>query len=216
MLSIQNLKLFSNSSENMNLSIEKGSCVHVSGEPGSGKTKLFKILTGTLRPIQGDVLYNDTSIYNSDFIELGRTRKMIGAIFENPIILSNLTLKDNIDFVLKARGVTWDNDIKAMIRGFNLDKSLMKRRMELCRDEIVRFNLLKIISTKPSFIFFDELCLSTYEESNNLFLDWLKTEREKVSTLFFGHVPNKLQFLINQEFNIGSDLFNIDRRKYAG
>ena len=216
MLNIQNLKLFSNSSENINLSIEKGSCVHVSGESGSGKTKLFKILTGTLRPIEGDVLYNDISIYNSDFIELGRTRKMIGAIFENPIILSNLTLKDNIDFVLKARNVSWDDEIRGMISGFNLDKALSKRRIELCRDEVVRFNLFKIISTKPNFLFFDELCLSTYEESNNLFLDWLKSEREKASILFFGHVPKKLQFLVNQEFNIGSDLFVMNGSKYAG
>ena len=216
MLNIQNLKLFSNSSENINLSIEKGSCVYVSGESGSGKTKLFKILTGTLRPIEGDVLYNDISIYNSDFIELGRTRKMIGAIFENPIILSNLTLKDNIDFVLKARNVSWDDEIRGMISGFNLDKALSKRRIELCRDEVVRFNLFKIISTKPNFLFFDELCLSTYEESNNLFLDWLKSEREKASILFFGHVPKKLQFLVNQEFNIGSDLFVMNGSKYAG
>ena len=50
------------------------------GEPGSGKTKLFKVLTGLLRPIFGDVFYQKINLYNSDFIDSGRLRKMIGAI----------------------------------------------------------------------------------------------------------------------------------------
>ena len=39
------------------------------------KTKLFKVLTGLLRPISGDVFYQETSLYNSDFIDLGRLEK---------------------------------------------------------------------------------------------------------------------------------------------
>ena len=111
MLRVKNLQLFNNPNNLINFEIDLGEGLCIEGEPGSGKTKLFKILTGLLRPISGEVYYQGTSLYNSDFIDLGRLRKMIGAIFEKPTIMSNLTLEQNIDFILKSRLATWDNSI---------------------------------------------------------------------------------------------------------
>lgn len=49
----------------LNLAVQAGQCVHITGANGSGKTSLLKILCGLARPTTGEVLWNGENIYQS-------------------------------------------------------------------------------------------------------------------------------------------------------
>lgn len=200
MLSVKDLKLFYDTRDLINFDISLGEGICIDGDPGSGKTKLFKVLTGLLRPISGDVFYQETSLYNSDFIDLGRLRKMVGAIFEKPTIMSNLTLEQNIDFILKSRQSPWDENIFNLIDKFNLRKDLSERKLRLSKDTIIRFNLLKIMISNPSIIFFDDFSFSKLKSANECFFNWVDLNRNSVSIVVFGRVFPELNDYVKQTY----------------
>ena len=48
--------------ENINLKVNKGDFVGITGESGSGKTTLVDLILGILKPMSGEILYNDNKI----------------------------------------------------------------------------------------------------------------------------------------------------------
>jgi len=216
MLRVKDLKLFHDTNDLINLELRLGEGLIIDGAPGSGKTKLFKVLTGLLRPISGDIYYQETSLYNSDFIDLGRLRKMIGAIFERPTIMSNLTLEQNIDFILKSRQEVWDNKIYNLIDKFELRKDLSERKLRLSKDAILRFNLLKIILSNPSIIFLDDFTSSKIKSANKCFYEWVDSNRDNISIVVFGRVASELNDFINKTYLLNHNSFRKMEFKNAG
>ncbi|MBB6250082.1 peptidase domain-containing ABC transporter [Nitrospirillum iridis] len=79
---------------NIDLTIEAGECVAITGVTGVGKTTLIKVMLGLLPPTEGDVLIDGMPIHRfgiSDF------RAQIGAVMQEDRLLSGSIL-DNITF----------------------------------------------------------------------------------------------------------------------
>ncbi|WP_220770095.1 peptidase domain-containing ABC transporter [Shewanella sp. MBTL60-007] len=80
--------------ENVNLTIEFGDNIAITGVSGSGKTTLLKIILGLLEPTTGRVLFDCVDIRK---IGLVKYRKLVGSVMQNDTLLSG-TLADNISF----------------------------------------------------------------------------------------------------------------------
>ena len=63
----------------INLNLDKGDIIGISGKSGSGKTTLISIIMGLLKPSSGEIIYNGRNIDNflSDY------RKNIGYVSQN-------------------------------------------------------------------------------------------------------------------------------------
>lgn len=68
--------------QDLNLEIKKGKKVAFVGQNGSGKSTLFLLLNGTLKPVQGDVLFHGVP-FKYDSKSLRDIRKSIGIVFQN-------------------------------------------------------------------------------------------------------------------------------------
>lgn len=66
--------------ENINLVIDER-CTAIVGQNGAGKTTFVKLLKGLLKPKEGDILLNDTSI---KAMTVAKLAKHIGLVFQNP------------------------------------------------------------------------------------------------------------------------------------
>lgn len=80
--------------ENINLKIKSGDSISVTGNNGVGKSTLISILSGFLKPDEGEVLLDDTQIQHYDFEYLRAQIGIIpqqGVLFEGTI-LENMTL----------------------------------------------------------------------------------------------------------------------------
>jgi ATP-binding cassette subfamily B protein RaxB len=78
----------------MNLFIQAGEHVAITGASGCGKTTLLKILLGLLSPTQGIVLYGGVPVTQ---LGMSNVRRKIGAVMQEDVLLTG-SIADNIAF----------------------------------------------------------------------------------------------------------------------
>jgi ATP-binding cassette subfamily B protein RaxB len=78
----------------VNLKIEAGENVAITGSSGCGKTTLLKVMLGLLQPSEGDVLYGGVPVR-----QLGMTnvRRKVGTVMQEDVLLTG-SIADNIAF----------------------------------------------------------------------------------------------------------------------
>lgn len=102
MIEIKNLnKRFSDKIifDNLNLIINDGEMIAVSGASGSGKTTLLNILGKLDEEYTGDIIIDSKNLKNISKTEYLRNK--IGYLFQNYALADNLTVNKNLDFALK-------------------------------------------------------------------------------------------------------------------
>ncbi|MEM7552664.1 MAG: cell division ATP-binding protein FtsE [Cyanobacteria bacterium P01_A01_bin.84] len=91
---------------NVNLEIQAGELLFITGPSGSGKSTFLKLLYGDEFPTQGEVIVdgNDVASLRGDC--LSRLRRRIGIVFQDYKLIHQRTVAENISFVLQAQGYT--------------------------------------------------------------------------------------------------------------
>lgn len=89
--------------KDINLSIFREEIVALLGPSGCGKSTLLRILAGLIRPTTGQVLYHD--------MPLKGVNPGISIVFQNFALYPWMTVLENVETVLKAKGVP-RNDVK--------------------------------------------------------------------------------------------------------
>lgn len=85
----------------INLDIKSGEFVIIFGPSGCGKSTLLHTLLGLEPPTAGEVIVDDKNFYSLD--EDGRAmyrRFNYGIVYQQPLWISSLTVRENISFVL--------------------------------------------------------------------------------------------------------------------
>ena len=77
----------------LNLSIKKGEVIAITGKTGSGKSTIFLMLLGLLKPTKGVILYKGQNIFN----HIRSWRKLIGYVSQKVYLLDR-SIKENIQF----------------------------------------------------------------------------------------------------------------------
>ncbi|MDU8942104.1 ABC transporter ATP-binding protein [Ovoidimarina sediminis] len=89
---------------------EDGGAYALLGPSGCGKSTLLNIISGLLVPSEGRVLFGDT-----DVTDLPPDQRNIAQVFQFPVIYDTMTVRQNLAFPLKNRGVAQDR-IEARVR----------------------------------------------------------------------------------------------------
>lgn len=71
------------------------------GPNGAGKTTFFNLISGELKPTEGDVFFKGESL--STFSSVERTRKGIGRSFQITNVFPNLTVLENVRLAVQSR-----------------------------------------------------------------------------------------------------------------
>ncbi len=142
----------------IDLSVEAGQFLVISGSSGSGKTTLLTLLSGLDQPTSGKVLINDQDISAATEEELAPLRnKTIGFVFQSFHLVPSMTAMENIMFPAELLG-----DIRARERaGHLLQQVGMAERgdnlpSQLSGGEKQRIGLCRAIINRPKLIFADE------------------------------------------------------------
>jgi phospholipid/cholesterol/gamma-HCH transport system ATP-binding protein len=86
---------------NINLEIPPDGVFALIGPGASGKSVLFKVMTGLLRPDEGEVYIDGDCLTGLGDIELGPIRQKIGMLFQNYALFDHMSVYENIAFPLR-------------------------------------------------------------------------------------------------------------------
>ena len=144
----------------VNLELHKGEFVYLIGKVGSGKTSLLKTLYGELDVIDGDaeVLgYNMRSIKRKHIPQL---RRKLGIVFQDFQLLTDRTVYNNLEFVLRATGWKNKQEIKERIEEVldlvGMSNKGYKIPNELSGGEQQRVAIARALAKRPKLLLCDE------------------------------------------------------------
>ncbi|MER7664314.1 MULTISPECIES: FHA domain-containing protein [unclassified Streptomyces] len=138
--------------------VPEKSLIGVIGPSGSGKSTLLKALTGYRPANQGDVLYDNRSLYKQ-FAEL---RQRIGLVPQDDILHKELTVRKALRYAAKLR---FPGDTANAEREARIDEVLRELKLDIHKDKKItslsggqrkRVSVALELLTKPSLIFLDE------------------------------------------------------------
>lgn len=86
--------------DRIDLDLEPGSFVGLIGHNGAGKSTTLKMITGMLRPTEGEVVVGGVDV----FAEPLEARKRFGAVPENPALYEYMTAREFLRFIAEVRG----------------------------------------------------------------------------------------------------------------
>ena len=89
---------------NIDLKIEKGDFVFLTGPSGAGKTTLFKMISAFDHPTSGEVQVAGYNLTRINGTEVPFFRRRIGVIFQDFKLLKNRTVFENVALPLQIRG----------------------------------------------------------------------------------------------------------------
>ncbi|MET7757936.1 FHA domain-containing protein [Streptomyces sp. NPDC005389] len=144
--------------KDVSFGVPEKSLIGVIGPSGSGKSTLLKALTGYRPANEGDVLYDNRSLYKQ-FAEL---RQRIGLVPQDDILHKELTVQKALRYAAKLRfpGDTATAEREARIgevlRELKLDIHKEKKVTSLSGGQRKRVSVALELLTKPSLIFLDE------------------------------------------------------------
>jgi cell division transport system ATP-binding protein len=102
-------KIYANGSkalDRVNLTVNQGDFLFITGPSGSGKSTLLKLLYGFERPTAGDLFVDEEPIARLRGNRLAMMRRRIGVVFQDYKLIPRRTVAENVAFVLWAQGFT--------------------------------------------------------------------------------------------------------------
>ncbi|MHC1771520.1 MAG: ABC transporter ATP-binding protein [Flexilinea sp.] len=184
--------------DKVNLELNAGEILALLGENGAGKSTLMKQLYGLYKPDSGQILINGKEqVFNSptDAINAG-----IGMIHQHFMLVSNLTVRENISLGLKSsRGPFLDLDVveKRMMEICDMYKLKLNPRAyiwQLAVGEQQRVEIVKALYRGADLLILDEpTAVLTPQEVDEFFQILNKMAGEGHALVFISH---KLQEVI--------------------
>lgn len=137
--------------ETVNLNIGRGKIYGIIGRNGSGKTVLFKLITGYMKPTGGRVVVKGKEIgKDTDFAE------DIGIILENPGFLKGYTGFQNLAYLAGIRNVIGKKEIRESMEKVGLDPDSSKRVGKYSLGMKQRLGIAQAIMEDPEILILDE------------------------------------------------------------
>ncbi|MGL4947914.1 MAG: ATP-binding cassette domain-containing protein [Mycoplasma sp.] len=140
--------------KNFNLTIDKGEFITLLGPSGCGKTTVLRTLAGFEYPTQGKILYNGIDIKNTSI-----NSRPTATVFQDYALFPNMTVKQNIEYGLKAMKVPYEE----------VSDTLIKQAEKEYQDNLKKgASKIKDIEKKRSAILKDiNKCEAEYEKKKN-------------------------------------------------
>ena len=145
---------------NVNLKISPGEFVFLIGQTGSGKSSLLKVIYGEIHIANGQGQVAGFDLKKITDKDIPFLRRKLGIVFQDFQLLTDRTVEQNLEFVLKATGWKDKNLISTRIldvlEKVGLRSKTKKMPHELSGGEQQRVVIARAMLNDPELILADE------------------------------------------------------------
>ena len=160
--------------KDISMELQSGAVYGFKGINGSGKTRLMRLISGLIRPSQGEISMNgkilgkDISFPNS-----------IGVFLENPAFLDAYSGFNNLKLLASIKSVASDEDIRNTLLRVGLDPNSDKKYKKYSLGMKQRLGIAAAIMEKPEIVILDEPTNSLDEDGVDLVKHIVRNEKER-------------------------------------
>ncbi|WP_026820635.1 ABC transporter ATP-binding protein [Arthrobacter castelli] len=187
--------------ENVSMSFKPGQIYGIVGHNGSGKSVLFKLICGFLKPDAGQI-YIDPQ-----FMSGNRTfPENFGVIIDRPGYLPNRTGLENLRELARIRGVIGDREIIESMERVGLAPGTRQKMRNYSLGMKQKLALAQAIMEQPQALLLDEpfnaLDVDSVERVRALLLEYRRQGR---TVIFTSHNHTDMDLLADQTYRIRAE-----------
>jgi len=167
--------------DNVNLEIQEGEFIAITGASGSGKSTLLHILGGVDKPTNGKILLEGQDIYAMNDEEQSKLRRnKIALIYQFYNLIPTLNVKENITLpTMLDNGKIDENYLNELINLLGLTNRITHLPNELSGGQQQRVSIGRALLNKPRIILADEPTGNLDSKNSKEIMELLKTANEK-------------------------------------
>ncbi|MDO5440022.1 MAG: cell division ATP-binding protein FtsE [Erysipelotrichaceae bacterium] len=143
----------------INLEINDGEFVYITGTTGSGKSTLIKLLDTEVVPTKGTVEVNGVNVGKLRYSKVPLYRRTIGVVFQEYRLLEKKTVFENIAFALEAVDtpkVKLRKRVREVLKLVDLSDKYSSMAKKISGGQQQRTAIARAIANKPKILIADE------------------------------------------------------------
>lgn len=184
---------------NINLTIEAGDFITISGPSGSGKSTLLKILASMITPTSGSLTYKGETLKKE---QITNYRKEVSYFFQQPTLFDE-TVMDNLKFPFDIRQAEFDKSrVTKLLKRFKLNESYLdKKIVDLSGGEKQRIAFVRNLVFEPDVLLLDEVTSALDDENKEIIQQFITEDLKGKTIIWVTHD--------NGEFKLGKRQLSI-------
>ncbi len=172
--------------DKVSLEFRSGKIYALLGENGAGKSTLVKILSGVVKPDEGEVFLNDESIkLNSP---LDAKKNNIGMVFQHFNLFETLSVFENLSIDSDKK----DEDLRVLVndilKKYNFQIDLDIPVLNLSAGQKQKVEIIRCLIRNPKILIMDEpTSVLTEQETDDLFISLKQFSKEGILIIYITH-----------------------------
>ena len=186
MITLENVEKYYGNSHvlrGINLTVQTGEFIAVTGVSGSGKSTLLNLIGGMDRPERGSIVVegDDITRYTDNALTVYRRRK-IGFVFQFFNLLPNITVFENVQMPLLLNGKDDEERVRNVLRRVGVEGREDSYPYQLSGGQQQRVAIARALVHEPEIILADEPTGSLDSKTGKSVMDLLNGVAEEAGT----------------------------------
>ena len=186
----------------INIELKGGTITGIVGENGSGKSMLFRLLSGLVKPTEGEVLYNGEPLQVAE--------PNIGLVMDDVSMYPELTGRKNLELLAEIRHKIGKTQIDSALQrvGLNPEDKRAFRKYSLGMKH--RLLLAQAIMEQSDFLFLDEPTNAVDVDGVQVFYKIIREEAKRGAVVMVSsHINSDIRELADQVYQMDHGKLNV-------
>lgn len=173
--------------DQINITFKSGQVTTIVGENGSGKSMLFRMISGLIHPSQGKLLYNGKELHKE-------VEPVIGIVIDRAGLFPEFTGYENLKYLAGIRKRAKEDEIRSSLKKVGLDPEDKRLFGEYSLGMKQRLLLAQAIMEDPDILILDEVTNGIDESGKKLIYQIIREEAGKNKiVLLSSHVRTDIE-----------------------
>ncbi|MDG2187942.1 MAG: cell division ATP-binding protein FtsE [Hyphomicrobiales bacterium] len=201
----------------ISIDINEGGFYFITGSSGSGKTTLLKLISSSLKPSKGNILFLGQKMNDIQKKDLYKIKRQIGFVFQDFRLLPHLTTYENVALPLRIQNKNekdYKKDVVELLSWVNLEHCIHSYPNYLSGGEQQRAAIARAVISSPKIILADEPTGNVDQTNSSKILTLFQEMNKLGTTIIIATHDEKLLSEINAPIiEIIDQKININNRK---